>query len=147
MKKILSLFTLVAVCLMMASCQSETDKKIKEMNEAVEGKMTAKVEETASALYGQKSELSADNLVDLTIAYTFLAESELAGRNDASCLADYIEKAIDCRAAASELEPEKCQEMFANKGKADLNQRLNELKSLQDKAKAAEQALLDQINS
>ena len=76
MKKILSILSMLAVCLLMASCQTDADKACSEMAKNMkDGKVDA-VAKTAAELYSQKDDLSIDNLSDLAIAFHYLAQKE-----------------------------------------------------------------------
>lgn len=147
MKKILSLISLFAICLMMASCQSDADKVCAKLDEYAKAGNIEELAKTADGLYSQKDQLSLDNLVDLTIAYNTLALNESNGRNDATYLADYIEKALDCHQSAYGIDADKAQKAFTDKGKAKIGDNLNFMKKQLKEAKEAEQALIDQINS
>ena len=118
---------MLAVCLLMASCQTDADKACSEMAKNMkDGKVDA-VAKTAAELYSQKDDLSIDNLSDLAIAFHYLAQKESSVRNDATYLSDYIEKSLDCYMAVY----------------SDLTRMKKQLKQLQD----AEQAIIDQLNS
>ena len=63
MKKILSILSMLAVCLLMASCQTDADKACSEMAKNMkDGKVDA-VAKTAAELYSQKDDLSIDNTI------------------------------------------------------------------------------------
>ncbi len=147
MKKLLSLISLFAVCLLMASCQSEADKECAKLNDYIKAGNVEELAKTADGLYAQKDQLSIDNLVDLTIAYNTLALNESNGRNDATYLADYIEKALDCHLSAYGIDADKAQKAFTDKGQAKIGDNLNLMKRQLKEAKEAEKALIDQINS
>ena len=84
MKKILSILSMLAVCLLMASCQTDADKACSEMAKNMkDGKVDA-VAKTAAELYSQKDDLSIDNLSDLAIAFHYLAQKESSVRKDAT---------------------------------------------------------------
>lgn len=137
----------MAMCLMMASCQTENDKACADMAKAVaEGNQDA-VAKAAAALYSQKDDLSEDNLADLAIAFHFLAQKEAQGRNDATYLSDYIEKALDCYMAVYNADADKAVKIFKDKGQEQLGNQLNQMKKQLKELQEAEQALLEQINS
>ena len=148
MTKILSILSMLAVCLLMASCQTDADKACSEMAKNMkDGKVDA-VAKTAAELYSQKDDLSIDNLSDLAIAFHYLAQKESSSvRNDATYLSDYIEKSLDCYMAVYSDDADKAEKIFKEKNQAqlgnDLTRTKKQLKQLQD----AEQALIDQINS
>lgn len=147
MKKILSLVSLLAICLMMASCQSDADKACAKLDEYIKAGNVEELAKTADGLYSQKDQLSLDNLVDLTVAYNILALKESNGRNDATYLADYIEKALDCHYSAYSIDTDKALKAFTDKGQAKIGDNLNYMKKQLKEAKEAEPALIDQINS
>lgn len=80
MKKILSILSMLAVCLLMASCQTDADKACAEMAKNMkDGKVDA-VAKTAAELYSQKDDLSIDNLSDLAIAFHLSCTERVIGQ-------------------------------------------------------------------
>ena len=147
MKKILSILSMLAVCLLMASCQTDTDKACSEMAKNMkDGKVDA-VAKTAAELYSQKDDLSIDNLSDLAIAFHYLAQKESSSRNDATYLSDYIEKSLDCYMAVYSDDADKAEKIFKEKNQAQLGNDLTRMKKQLKQLQDAEQALIDQINS
>lgn len=147
MKKILSILSMLAVCLLMASCQTDADKACAEMAENMkDGKVDA-VAKTAAELYSQKDDLSIDNLSDLAIAFHYLAQKESSSRNDATYLSDYIEKSLDCYMAVYSDDADKAEKIFKEKNQAQLGNDLTRMKKQLKQLQDAEQALIDQINS
>ena len=147
MKKILSILSMLAVCLLMASCQTDTDKACSEMAKNMkDGKVDA-VAKTAAELYSQKDDLSIDNLADLAIAFHYLAQKESSDRNDATYLSDYIEKSLDCYMAVYSDDADKAEKIFKEKNQAQLGNDLTRMKKQLKQLQDAEQALIDQINS
>ncbi len=147
MKKILSILSMLAVCLLMASCQTDADKACSEMAKNMkDGKVDA-VAKTAAELYSQKDDLSIDNLSDLAIAFHYLAQKESSSRNDATYLSDYIEKSLDCYMAVYSDDADKAEKIFKEKNQAQLGNDLTRMKKQLKQLQDAEQALIDQINS
>uniref|UniRef100_UPI0040260D59 hypothetical protein n=1 Tax=Candidatus Limisoma sp. TaxID=3076476 RepID=UPI0040260D59 len=148
MKKILSILSMLAVCLLMASCQTDADKACAEMAKNMkDGKVDA-VAKTAAELYSQKDDLSIDNLSDLAIAFHYLAQKESSSvRNDATYLSDYIEKSLDCYMAVYSDDADKAVKIFKEKNQAQLGNDLTRMKKQLKQLQDAEQALIDQINS
>lgn len=147
MKKILSILSMLAVCLLMASCQTDADKACSEMAKNMkDGKVDA-VAKTAAELYSQKDDLSIDNLSDLAIAFHYLAQKESSSRNDATYLSDYIEKSLDCYMAVYSDDADKAVKIFKEKNQAQLGNDLTRMKKQLKQLQDAEQALIDQINS
>lgn len=138
---------MLAVCLLMASCQTDADKACAEMAKSMkDGKVDA-VAKTAAELYSQKDDLSIDNLSDLAIAFHYLARKESSGRNDATYLSDYIEKSLDCYMAVYSDDADKAEKIFKEKNQAQLGNDLTRMKKQLKQLQDAEQALIDQINS
>lgn len=138
---------MLAVCLLMASCQTEADKACSEMAKNMkDGKVDA-VAKTAAELYSQKDDLSIDNLSDLAIAFHYLAQKESSSRNDATYLSDYIEKSLDCYMAVYSDDADKAEKIFKEKNQAQLGNDLTRMKKQLKQLQDAEQALIDQINS
>lgn len=139
---------MLAVCLLMASCQTDADKACSEMAKNMkDGKVDA-VAKTAAELYSQKDDLSIDNLSDLAIAFHYLAQKEsLSVRNDATYLSDYIEKSLDCYMAVYSDDADKAVKIFKEKNQAQLGNDLTRMKKQLKQLQDAEQALIDQINS
>lgn len=138
---------MLAVCLLMASCQTDADKACAEMAKKMkDGKVDA-VAKTAAELYSQKDDLSIDNLSDLAIAFHYLAQKESSSRNDATYLSDYIEKSLDCYMAVYSDDADKAEKIFKEKNQAQLGNDLTRMKKQLKQLQDAEQALIDQINS
>ncbi len=138
---------MLAVCLLMASCQTDADKACSEMAKNMkDGKVDA-VAKTAAELYSQKDDLSIDNLSDLAIAFHYLAQEESSVRNDATYLSDYIEKSLDCYMAVYSDDADKAEKIFKEKNQAQLGNDLTRMKKQLKQLQDAEQALIDQINS
>jgi len=138
---------MLAVCLLMASCQTDADKACSEMAKNMkDGKVDA-VAKTAAELYSQKDDLSIDNLSDLAIAFHYLAQKESSSRNDATYLSDYIEKSLDCYMAVYSDDADKAEKIFKEKNQAQLGNDLTRMKKQLKQLQDAEQALIDQINS
>lgn len=138
---------MLAVCLLMASCQTDADKACSEMAKNMkDGKVDA-VAKTAAELYSQKDDLSIDNLSDLAIAFHYLAQKESSSRNDATYLSDYIEKSLDCYMAVYSDDADKAEKIFKEKNQAQLGNDLTRMKKQLKQLQDAEQALIDQLNS
>lgn len=139
---------MLAVCLLMASCQTDADKACSEMAKSMkDGKVDA-VAKTAAELYSQKDDLSIDNLSDLAIAFHYLAQKESSSvRNDATYLSDYIEKSLDCYMAVYSDDADKAEKIFKEKNQAQLGNDLTRMKKQLKQLQDAEQAIIDQINS
>lgn len=138
---------MLAVCLLMASCQTDADKACSEMAKNMkDGKVDA-VAKTAAELYSQKDDLSIDNLSDLAIAFHYLSQKESSGRNDATYLSDYIEKSLDCYMAVYSDDADKAEKIFKEKNQAQLGNDLTRMKKQLKQLQDAEQAIIDQLNS
>lgn len=138
---------MLAVCLLMASCQTDADKACSEMAKNMkDGKVDA-VAKTAAELYSQKDDLSIDNLSDLAIAFHYLAQKESSSRNDATYLSDYIEKSLDCYMAVYSDDADKAEKIFKEKNQAQLGNDLSRMKKQLKQLQDAEQAIIDQLNS
>ena len=138
---------MLAVCLLMASCQTDADKACSEMAKNMkDGKVDA-VAKTAAELYSQKDDLSIDNLSDLAIAFHYLAQKESSGSNDATYLSDYIEKSLDCYMAVYSDDADKAEKIFKEKHQAQLGNDLTRMKKQLKQLQDAEQAIIDQLNS
>lgn len=138
---------MLAVCLLMASCQTDADKACSEMAKNMkDGKVDA-VAKTAAELYSQKDDLSIDNLSDLAIAFLYLAQKESSSRNDATYLSDYIEKSLDCYMAVYSDDADKAEKIFKEKNQAQLGNDLSRMKKQLKQLQDAEQAIIDQLNS
>lgn len=138
---------MLAVCLLMASCQTDADKACSEMAKNMkDGKVDA-VAKTAAELYSQKDDLSTDNLSDLAIAFHYLAQKESSSRNDATYLSDYIEKSLDCYMAVYSDDADKAEKIFKEKNQAQLGNDLTRMKKQLKQLQDAEQAIIDQLNS
>lgn len=138
---------MLAVCLLMASCQTDADKACSEMAKNMkDGKVDA-VAKTAAELYSQKDDISIDNLSDLAIAFHYLAQKESSVRKDATYLSDYIEKSLDCYMAVYSDDADKAEKIFKEKNQAQLGNDLSRMKKQLKQLQDAEQALIDQLNS
>lgn len=139
---------MLAVCLLMASCQTDADKACAEMAKNMkDGKVDA-VAKTAAELYSQKDDLSIDNLSDLAIAFHYLAQKESSSvRNDATYLSDDIEKSLDCYMAVYSDDADKAVKIFKEKNQAQLGNDLSRMKKQLKQLQDAEQAIIDQLNS
>ena len=138
---------MLAVCLLIASCQTDADKACSEMAKNMkDGKVDA-VAKTAAELYSQKDDLSIDNLSDLAIAFHYLAQKESSSRNDATYLSDYIEKSLDCYMAVYSDDADKAEKIFKEKNQAQLGNDLTRMKKQLKQLQDAEQAIIDQLNS
>lgn len=138
---------MLAVCLLMASCQTDADKACSKMAKNMkDGKVDA-VAKTAAELYSQKDDLSIDNLSDLAIAFHYLAQKESSSRNDATYLSDYIEKSLDCYMAVYSDDADKAEKIFKEKNQAQLGNDLTRMKKQLKQLQDAEQAIIDQLNS
>ena len=138
---------MLAVCLLMASCQTDADKACSEMAKNMkDGKVDA-VAKTAAELYSQKDDLSIDNLSDLAIAFHYLAQKESSGRNADTYLSDYIEKSLDCYMAVYSDDADKAEKIFKEKNQAQLGNDLSRMKKQLKQLQDAEQAIIDQLNS
>lgn len=138
---------MLAVCLLMASCQTDADKACAEMAQNIKDGKAEAVAKAAAELYSQKADLSTDNLADLAVAFHYLAQNETNGRNDATYLSDYIEKALDCYMSVYNEDADKAVKIFKEKDQEQLGNDLNRMKKQLKEAQQAEQALIDQINS
>ena len=147
MKKILSILSMLAVCLLMASCQPDADKACSVMAKNKKAGNVEAVAKTAAELYSQKDDLSIDNLSDLAIAFHYLAQKESSGRNDATYLSDYIEKSLDCYMAVYSDDADKAVKIFKEKDQAQLGNDLSRMKKQLKQLQDAEQAIIDQLNS
>lgn len=138
---------MLAVCLLMASCQTDADKACSEMAKNMkDGKVDA-VAKTAAELYSQKDDLSIDNLSDLAIAFHYLAQKESSVRNDVTYLSDYIEKSLDCYMAVYSDDADKAEKIFKEKNQSQLGNDLSRMKKQLKQLQDAEQAIIDQLNS
>ena len=138
---------MLAVCLLMASCQTDADKACSEMAKNMKDGKVDSVAKTAAELYSQKDDLSIDNLSDLAIAFHYLAQKESSSRNDATYLSDYIEKSLDCYMAVYSDDADKAEKIFKEKNQAQLGNDLTRMKKQLKQLQDAEQAIIDQINS
>lgn len=141
------MLSLFAVCLAMAACSSNADKGGEKLEAAMKAGGKTEVWEAAAELYAQKAECSAENLVQLTAAYSYLAEKEIEGAQDPANMKEYIEKALECYKLAMEKDAEAAEAAISGLGEKDLKANLERLKDNLERAAEAEQALLDQINS
>lgn len=138
---------MLAVCLLMASCQTEADKACSEMAKNMADDKVDAVAKTAAELYSQKDDLSIDNLSDLAIAFHYLAQKESLSRNDATYLSDYIEKSLDCYMTVYSDDADKAVKIFKEKNQAQLGNDLTRMKKQLKQLQDTEQAIIDQLNS
>ena len=114
MKKIISIISLMAVVLLMA-CSSENDEKFNKLNDLIKNNKVEELAKSADELYMDKAEYTAKELVQLSVAYKYLAEQEMQGRNDATYLADYISRALDCFNKAKDTDSDAVEEYLKDK--------------------------------
>lgn len=145
MKKIISMLGLACIGLLMAACQSGSGN-MEALNKAVKESNTEQVAKLSAESYAQIADCSAEELANLTIAYSYLAEKEMEGRNDPAYLSEFIEKALECYDKAVAADKEAAEEVFKTAGKENIKEVVTGLKTQLEEAQAAEQALLEQIN-
>ena len=145
MKKIISIISLMAVVLLMA-CSSENDEKFNKLNDLIKNNKVEELAKSADELYMDKAEYTAKELVQLSVAYKYLAEQEMQGRNDATYLADYISRALDCFNKAKDTDSDAVEEYLKDNDLGDFEKVINGMNEL-EKAKEAERALIESINA
>ena len=102
---------------------------------------------SADELYMDKAEYTAKELVQLSVAYKYLAEQEMQGRNDATYLADYISRALDCFNKAKDTDSDAVEEYLKDNDLGDFEKVINGMNDELEKAKEAERALIESINA
>ena len=146
MKKIISIISLMAVVLLMA-CSSENDEKVNKLNDLIKNNKVEELAKSADELYMDKAEYTAKELVQLSVAYKYLAEQEMQGRNDATYLADYISRALDCFNKAKDTDSDAVEEYLKDNDLGDFEKVINGMNDELEKAKEAERALIESINA
>lgn len=146
MKKIISIISLMAVVLLMA-CSSENDEKFNKLNDLIKNNKVEELAKSADELYMDKAEYTAEELVQLSMAYKYLAEQEMQGRNDATYLADYISRALDCFNKAKDADSDAVEEYLKDNDLGDFEKVINGMNDELEKAKEAERALIESINA
>ena len=146
MKKIISIISLMAVVLLMA-CSSENDEKFNKLNDLIKNNKVEELAKSADELYMDKAEYTAKELVQLSVAYKYLAEQEMQGRNDATYLADYISRALDCFNKAKDTDSDAVEEYLKDNDLGDFEKVINGTNDELEKAKEAERALIESINA
>lgn len=146
MKKIISIISLMAVVLLMA-CSSENDEKFNKLNDLIKNNKVEELAKSADELYMNKAEYTAKELVQLSVAYKYLAEQEMQGRNDATYLADYISRALDCFNKAKDTDSDAVEEYLKDNDLGDFEKVINGMNDELEKAKEAERALIESINA
>ena len=146
MKKIISIISLMAVVLLMA-CSSENDEKFNKLNDLIKNNKVEELAKSADELYMDKAEYTAKELVQLSVAYKYLAEQEMQGRNDATYLADYISRALDCFNKAKDTDSDAVEEYLKDNDLGDFEKVINVMNDELEKAKEAERALIESINA
>ena len=146
MKKIISIIRLMAVVLHMA-CSSENDEKFNKLNDLIKNNKVEELAKSADELYMDKAEYTAKELVQLSVAYKYLAEQEMQGRNDATYLADYISRALDCLNKAKDTDSDAVEEYLKDNDLGDFEKVINGMNDELEKAKEAERALIESINA
>ena len=146
MKKIISIISLMAVVLLMA-CSSENDEKFNKLNDLIKNNKVEELAKSADELYMDKAEYTAKELVQLSVAYKYLAEQEMQGRNDATYLADYISRALDCFNKAKDTDSDAVEEYLKDNDLGDFEKVTNGMNDELEKAKEAERALIESINA
>ena len=146
MKKIISIISLMAVVLLMA-CSSENDEKFNKLNDLIKNNKVEELAKSADELYMDKAEYTAKELVQLSVAYKYLAEQEMQGRNDATYLADYISRALDCFNKAKDTDSDAVEEYLKDNDLGDFEKVINGMNDELKKAKEAERALIESINA
>ena len=146
MKKIISIISLMAVVLLMA-CSSENDEKFNKLNDLIKNNKVEELAKSADELYMDKAEYTAKELVQLSVAYKYLAEQEMQGRNDATYLADYISPALDCFNKAKDTDSDAVEEYLKDNDLGDFEKVINGMNDELEKAKEAERALIESINA
>ena len=146
MKKIISIISLMAVVLLMA-CSSENDENFNKLNDLIKNNKVEELAKSADELYMDKAEYTAKELVQLSVAYKYLAEQEMQGRNDATYLADYISRALDCFNKAKDTDSDAVEEYLKDNDLGDFEKVINGMNDELEKAKEAERALIESINA
>lgn len=146
MKKIISIISLMAVVLLMA-CSSENDEKFNKLNDLIKNNKVEELAKSADELYMDKAEYTAKELVQLSVAYKYLAEQEMQGRNDATYLADYISRALDCFNKAKDTDSDAVEKYLKDNDLGDFEKVINGMNDELEKAKEAERALIESINA
>ena len=146
MKKIISIISLMAVVLLMA-CSSENDEKFNKLNDLIKNNKVEELAKSADELYMDKAEYTAKELVQLSVAYKYLAEQEMQGRNDATYLADYISRALDCFNKAKDTDSDAVEEYLKDNDLGDFEKVINGMNDELEKAKEAERALIESIKA
>ena len=146
MKKIISIISLMAVVLLMA-CSSENDEKFNKLNDLIKNNKVEELAKSADELYMDKAGYTAKELVQLSVAYKYLAEQEMQGRNDATYLADYISRALDCFNKAKDTDSDAVEEYLKDNDLGDFEKVINGMNDELEKAKEAERALIESINA
>ena len=146
MKKIISIISLMAVVLLMA-CSSENDEKFNKLNDLIKNNKVEELAKSADELYMDKAEYTAKELVQHSVAYKYLAEQEMQGRNDATYLADYISRALDCFNKAKDTDSDAVEEYLKDNDLGDFEKVINGMNDELEKAKEAERALIESINA
>ena len=146
MKKIISIISLMAVVLLMAF-SSENDEKFNKLNDLIKNNKVEELAKSADELYMDKAEYTAKELVQLSVAYKYLAEQEMQGRNDATYLADYISRALDCFNKAKDTDSDAVEEYLKDNDLGDFEKVINGMNDELEKAKEAERALIESINA
>ena len=146
MKKIISIISLMAVVLLMA-CSSENDEKFNKLTDLIKNNKVEELAKSADELYMDKAEYTAKELVQLSVAYKYLAEQEMQGRNDATYLADYISRALDCFNKAKDTDSDAVEEYLKDNDLGDFEKVINGMNDELEKAKEAERALIESINA
>lgn len=147
MKRIINILAVAALCIGSIACSGEGSKEAQALKADMDASKTEAVAKSVAELYLQKSELEAADLAQLALAYNYLAQKELQGRNDATYLAEYIQKAVECYNLALKTDKSAAEKVFKENGKEGLNNDLQKLQQQLDDVKAAEQALMESINS
>ena len=146
MKKIISIISLMAVVLLMA-CSSENDEKFNKLNDLIKNNKVEELAKSADEIYMDNAEYTAKELVQLSVAYKYLAEQEMQGRNDATYLADYISRALDCFNKAKDTDSDAVEEYLKDNDLGDFEKVINGMNDELEKAKEAERALIESINA
>ena len=146
MKKIISIISLMAVVLLMA-CSSENDEKFNKLNDLIKNNKVEELAKSADELYMDKAEYTAKELVQLSVAYKYLAEQEMQGRNDATYLAVQIARALDCFNKAQDTDSDAVEEYLKDNDLGDFEKVINGMNDELEKAKEAERALIESINA
>lgn len=111
MKRLLFIISMLTATLMPAYA-TDIDGICSTLSDAVIAGDLSNAEDLASRIYGRKSECSAENLADLTLAYRDLAEKS----SDAVSRYDFVLKTIDCYKAAVAKDAAAATARFKTKG-------------------------------